>query len=203
MLSYLSQLRIGHLARHLWRLAQSPTDRPLTTWTDVPTSLRRAAGWVQALGIMRGYPDGTFRPGDAVTRGSLAVYLWRAMQRPTEGVTTHAFPDVPAAFAPAVDWAVTAGIMAPYPGGTFGTDRVVTRALGARSLYALALHITDLLAEAAGADPATSTSTTVSRPTTSTTAPSAPSVPVPPVTAPSAATTLPPAPASTTTAPAG
>ncbi len=187
----------GQLARYLWRLAQSPTDRPLTSWTDVPTSLRRAVGWVQASGIMRGFPNGTFRPGSAVTRGGLAVYLWRAMQRPGEGVTTHAWPDVPAELAPAVDWAVTAGIMAPYPGGAFGTDRVVTRALGARTLYALALYIADLLAEATAPTPST-TVTTAPTPSTSTSTPAAPPVTVaPPVTTLPPVTTVPSAPTST------
>lgn len=186
----------GQLARYLWRLAQSPTDRPLTTWTDVPSSLRRAVGWAQALGVMRGFPDGTFHPGDPVTRGGLAVHLWRAMQRPTAGVTAQVWPDVPAALAPAVDWAVANGIMAPYGSGAFGTDRVVTRALGARTLYALARYITELLSEAAAGPTTTSTAAPA------TTLPPAPTtVPPAPVTSPPTTTTA-PLPPTTTPSPA-
>lgn len=149
----------SQLAQMLWRMANAPTDRPLSTWNDVPTGLRRPVGWVQAQGIMRGYPDGTFRGGDLVTRDALAMYLWRAMRKPTEGVPPQTWPDVSPGFAAAVAWAVDTGILAPYGNGAFGTGVTVSRALAARSLHALALHILALLAEAA--TPTTTTTATV------------------------------------------
>ncbi len=196
----------GQLARYLWRLAQSPTGSAPTTWNDVPSSLRAAVSWVQARGIMRGFPDGSFRPSNRVTRAGLAVYLWRAMQRPTEGVTPRAWPDVPAELVPAVNWAVGTGIMAPFPSGAFGSDRPVTRSLGARTLYALALHIADLLAQATAAPTTTTAVPSGPPPSTTGTAPSAaatgPTTTVPGVTPPTTSPTTPttgaPAPSSTT-----
>lgn len=195
----------GQLARYLWRLAQSPSGSPPTTWRDVPSSLRPAVSWVQARGIMRGFPDGTFRASNRVTRAGLAVYLWRAMQRPTEGVVPRAWPDVSAELVPAVNWAVSTGVMAPYGNGAFGSDRIVTRSLGARTLHALVLHITDLLAEAA----APSTTTTTVPGTVPTTAVPSPSATNPATTATTVApptTTVGPAttvPVPATTVPAG
>ena len=174
-------------AELLWRLAGSPTDLPLSTWRDVPASVRRPVGWVQAKGIMRGYADGTFRGSGLVTREALAMYLWRAMAQPTEGVTPLPWPDVAPGFRPAVDWAVATGVLAPYPSGAFGTGVTVTRALAARSLYALALLLASL---EAGAGTTSTTSTTA--PAIVATVPTAP-----PSTAPTA-TTLP---TSTTAAP--
>ncbi|MBL8776410.1 MAG: S-layer homology domain-containing protein [Acidimicrobiales bacterium] len=197
----------SQFAQMLWRLAGSPTDRPRSTWSDVPTGLRRPVGWVQAEGIMRGYPDGTFRGGDLVTREALAVYLWRAMQRPTEGVVPRSWPDVAPAYAAAVDWAVTNGILAPYGNGSFGSGVPVMRALAARTLHALALYIASLLAEATAP---TTTTTTTPVPGAVGPAPGAappttvpPSTPAPPTTA-VPPTTLPPAttvPSSTPPAP--
>lgn len=195
----------GQLARYLWRLAQSPSGSPPTTWRDVPSSLRPAVSWVQASGIMRGFADGTFRASNRVTRTGLAVYLWRAMQRPTEGVTHRTWTDVPAELVPAVDWAVSTGIMAPYAGGAFGSDRVVTRSLGARTLYALVLHITDLLAEAAA--PSTTTTSLPGSVPTTTAAPPPATVPTTtaPTVAPSTTTVAPTTsvPVPSTTVPAG
>ena len=180
----------SQFAQMLWRLAGSPTDQPRSSWRDVPSSLRRPVGWVQAEGIMRGYPDGTFRGGDLVTREALAMYLWRAMQRPTEGITPRTWPDVPPAFAAAVDWVVDTGILAPYGSGAFGTGVTVSRALAARSLHALALHIATLLAEAATPSTTTAVPATVPPAGESPTTLPAPST-VPPTSA-VTPTTLPP-----------
>ena len=195
----------SQFAQMLWRLAGAPRDQPLSTWRDVPSGLRRPVGWAQAKGIMRGYPDGTFRGGDLITREAMAMYLWRAMRKPTAGVTPHVWPDVSPGFAAAVDWAVSVGVMTPYPSGAFGSDGIVKRALAARVFHDLALHILALLAETAPS-PSTSTSTTSTVPSGAppggTPPPSVPpaTVPtpttVPPTTAPP--TTLPP-----TTTPSG
>jgi hypothetical protein len=41
----------------------------------------RAIGGLVAAGIVKGYGDGTFRPHEPVTRGEMAAFLWRALDR--------------------------------------------------------------------------------------------------------------------------
>lgn len=175
----------GQFAEYLWRLAGSPTSHPPSSRSDVPDALRRAVGWVEAEGIMRGYPDGTFRAADVVTRVALAVYLWRAMRQPTQGVAHHTWPDVPAEYVAAVDWAVSAGILAPFASGNFGSGSPVSRGLVARSLHSLAQLIAGLeatVSTAATAPPSTIAATSVP-PTTTAPATTAPATTVPTTTA--------------------
>lgn len=53
------------------------TDPAPTGYSDVPAESTHAEGIRKAteLGLMQGYPDGTFRPGEPVTRGQLATVL--------------------------------------------------------------------------------------------------------------------------------
>jgi hypothetical protein len=49
------------------------------TFSDVPASHRfaREVEWLAHAGIAGGYPDGTYQPASAVTRGSFAAFLRR------------------------------------------------------------------------------------------------------------------------------
>jgi hypothetical protein len=63
----------------LHRLAGSPEpDRP-APFPDAPASGAAAAAvaWASEHGITTGFPDGTFRPGAAVTRGAFLTFLHR------------------------------------------------------------------------------------------------------------------------------
>lgn len=63
-----------------WQRTMSPAPAS-ATFPDVPTS-HWAFRYVEALvdsGITEGFPDGTFRPTDPVTRGQLATFLTRAL----------------------------------------------------------------------------------------------------------------------------
>lgn len=169
----------GQVAEFLWRSADSPSSRA-TTWRDVPASLRHAVGWVQHRQLMRGYDDGTFRPSGAVSRVALATYLWRLSGQPTAGVTAHTWSDVPPELVPAVDWAVTAGVMGRGSGGVFGADRPATRAETARALYAL----DQLAAPEAPSPPSTTVAPDPTLPPLTTLPPvTLPPVTLPPVTA--------------------
>ena len=50
------------------------------TFSDIPANHHyyEAIEWMAANGISIGYPDGTYRPDDTVTRGEMAVFLQRA-----------------------------------------------------------------------------------------------------------------------------
>ncbi|MDI4648292.1 PQQ-binding-like beta-propeller repeat protein [Cohnella hashimotonis] len=74
-----------------------------------------------AMKIVKGYPDGTFRPEGGVTRAEFAVMLMNALQNGTAGQAL-AFEDrsrIPAWAAAAISRAVALGIVGGYPDGTF------------------------------------------------------------------------------------
>jgi hypothetical protein len=82
---------------------------------------------VVAAGIAGGYPDGTFRPSDSVSRGQMASFLARALLLPSGG--SAPFPDVQGGpHATNIGAAVAAGLTAGYPDGTFRPDAPVSRA---------------------------------------------------------------------------
>ena len=82
---------------------------------------------MSALGIINGYPDGTFRPDAPITRAEFAAIAARFDETATRGTTT--FTDVyghwaadEIAKAYGNDW------IKGYPDGTFRPDRNITRA---------------------------------------------------------------------------
>jgi hypothetical protein len=82
-----------------------------------------------ADGFVNGYPDGTFRPQDEVSRQEAACMLTKLLK--LDGATTPGFSDA----GDIASWArssvsnlVAAGIMAGYPGGTFRPRESITRA---------------------------------------------------------------------------
>ncbi|MEK7218027.1 MAG: S-layer homology domain-containing protein [Patescibacteria group bacterium] len=87
-------------------------------FSDVPPSSPhfQAVEYLKEKGILRGYDDGTFRPGDRIGRAeSLKVILAPLLSTPE---TVHSpFSDVPdgAWFAPFVEYARTNGIVAGPP----------------------------------------------------------------------------------------
>lgn len=79
-------------------------------------------------GIVNGYPDGTFRPEQSVSRAEL-VKLIAAYFHVTD-VGDVSFPDVPADYwaADSIALAAQKGWVSGYPDGTFRPDQSVSRA---------------------------------------------------------------------------
>ncbi|MEX0666982.1 MAG: PQQ-dependent sugar dehydrogenase, partial [Acidimicrobiia bacterium] len=75
---------------------------------------------VAELGIALGYPDGTFGPANPISRGEMAVMLFRALDL-TAGPHTGTFSDVPDGlfFTGAVEAIAVAGITTGCGGGKF------------------------------------------------------------------------------------
>jgi len=104
-------------------------------FTDVPSDYW-AAEAIAALadaGIVSGYPDGRYAPGLAVDRGSMAVYISRALAggdvNVPDGPEEATFPDVPPdhwAFK-YVEYAVSGNIVAGYGDGEYHADWTLTR----------------------------------------------------------------------------
>jgi hypothetical protein len=78
-------------------------------------------------GVLSGYPDGTFKPDNAVTRAEFATMTNKAFGFATAGSAN--FSDVKAGdwFASEVGKAQSAGYIAGYPDGTFKPGNQVTR----------------------------------------------------------------------------
>jgi len=90
------------------------------------------------LGIIGGYPDGTFRPENSVTRAEFTVMLIRALESPFPTETRAIFNDVPLPVDPtrrdegwantAVTAAVKRGVIIPAEfGANLGADVIITR----------------------------------------------------------------------------
>ncbi|MEI9476853.1 MAG: S-layer homology domain-containing protein [Deltaproteobacteria bacterium] len=81
-------------------------------------------------GILNGYPDGTFKPDNNVTRAEFAKIIGLAMGYAPNSSASQKFPDVAQdhwAFGNIAS-AVDRGLVQGYPDGTFGPNRNVTKA---------------------------------------------------------------------------
>jgi len=77
-------------------------------------------------GIMTGYGNGIYKPGEKVTRGQFATFITRALKLPAG---PSVFSDVAASspLAQGINSAYAAGIVNGYGGGKFGPDNPITR----------------------------------------------------------------------------
>ena len=110
------------------------------------TSITCAADY----GIVSGFADGTFRPGQAITRGQMASFV-EATVRTATGLGFRA-PDEPHftdtdgdVHADAIDAIAEAGLVGGRPDGTFGPDETLTRGQFTR-VVANAISYADIFA---------------------------------------------------------
>ncbi len=125
-------------------IAPSPTSQltptqPRTplTFPDVPKGYW-AYSFITALsaqGIIGGFPDGTFKPDQPVSRADFATQVQKAYAKPNT-LPPIAFTDVPVEDprAMAIDQAVKANFMSGYPDKTFRPTQKVSRAEAAISM---------------------------------------------------------------------
>jgi len=106
--------------------------RKFMQFSDVPPN-HWASDWIEGIynaSITSGYPDGTYRPEDPVTRAEMAVFLLNGMgvsPPPING--SHPFSDINGHWAEnyieeLYDQSITGG----YPDGTYRPEKRVTRA---------------------------------------------------------------------------
>ena len=69
----------GQIMTFIWRYAGQPNPASnVSPFKDKLTpAFRTAILWGSALGITKGYPDGTFRDSVACTRGQIVTFLYR------------------------------------------------------------------------------------------------------------------------------
>ncbi|MDW0108686.1 S8 family peptidase [Sporosarcina aquimarina] len=92
-----------------------------------------ASGYIQSAldkGLLGGFPDGTFRPDQPVTRGEMALLLQRAFEIPYDAKQKSPFPDVtPNVSSYEAALALTqAGVTQGFPDGTFRPQETMNRA---------------------------------------------------------------------------
>ena len=83
-----------------------------------------------SLGLLSGYDNGCFGPEEPITRGQVAVVLWKMAKQPAAGAGARNFPDVSdssAYYYNAVRWASSVGVVNGYANGSFGPNDNVTR----------------------------------------------------------------------------
>ncbi|SHJ49756.1 Sirohydrochlorin ferrochelatase [Desulfofundulus thermosubterraneus DSM 16057] len=112
-----------------------PTPTPVVTFKDIQGHWAAdAAGRLAGMGLISGYPDGTFRPDREVTRAEIAAIMVRALKVAPGGEQELKFRDsakIPAWARGAVAAAVREGLVKGYPQpdgtATFEADRLVSR----------------------------------------------------------------------------
>lgn len=94
-----------------------------------------AVRYVYENGIMTGTGDGSFSPGQNLTRGMMVTMLYRMAGQPA--VSGTAFTDVAdgAWYADGAVWAAANGVASGYGGGAFGPEDPITREQMALFLY--------------------------------------------------------------------
>ena len=125
------------LAQILYNMEGRPATAEAAAFTDVDADAwyAGAVAWAAAQGIVTGYGDGAFGPGDPITREQVAAILYRYAQYKGEAVTASgdlsAFTDSAAVSSwaqTAMAWAVGSGLINGKDGGVLDPQGSATRA---------------------------------------------------------------------------
>ncbi|AVH73744.1 S-layer homology domain-containing protein [Nostoc sp. 'Lobaria pulmonaria (5183) cyanobiont'] len=101
-----------------------------TTFSDVSSNYW-AAQFIQQLsqrGVIAGFPDGSFRPEEPVTRAQFAAMVNKAFQKSQQRQPIN-FADVPSNYwaSSAIGQAYTIGFLSGYPGNRFEPNQAIPR----------------------------------------------------------------------------
>jgi hypothetical protein len=122
----------------LHRLSGSPEGPfPFPPFSDAQPGhpFYRPIAWGAHLDLVQGYPDGTFRGGQPITRQAMVAFLHRLAGEPT-GHPDPWFGDVRPGhpFYDAVAWASDLGIVEGYEDGLFRPAEPISRQAAAAML---------------------------------------------------------------------
>ncbi|OOP64094.1 hypothetical protein BMF89_04550 [Arthrobacter sp. SRS-W-1-2016] len=128
------------MAAFLYRFSGSPAVPPnAPTFSDVPPGapFYNEIRWLASTGITKGYPDGTYHPGEAVSRAAMAAFLYRLKGSPAVPANAPTFSDVPAGapFYNEIRWLASTGITTGFPDGTYRPTTAINRDAMAAFLY--------------------------------------------------------------------
>ena len=136
----------GMIAAMLYRVEGQPAVSGSNPFPDVKSGsyCDDATAWAAANGIVTGYENGEFRPGQAITRQEMAAILYRYAQYKKldtsvgEDTNILSFEDASqlSDYAiPAVQWAVGAGVINGTTASTLSPRGAASRAQVANILY--------------------------------------------------------------------
>ncbi len=108
-----------------------PFSSQQTRFTDVDETYW-AYPFIQTLAaknLIAGFPDGSFRPEELVTRAQAAAMMQKAFELPIPEVTQARFADVPVNYwaAPAIEAAYVQNFLSAYPNNLFLPDRSIIK----------------------------------------------------------------------------
>lgn len=116
--------------------AQTPTPTPPPQQPEKPLFNDISGHWAEdylvegaARGLLQGFPDGSCRPGDTITRGQFVAILWRSMGQPEPSGQAE-FNDLNpwhSYYHKAVAWAAEKGYVLGTGNGRFEPDAAITR----------------------------------------------------------------------------
>lgn len=132
-----NSLTRAQLATVLYRIEGEPAVTGMDAFTDTADGAwySDAVLWVSQRGLMGGYGGGRFGPNDPVTREQMTAVLWRYAGSQETDPAGLSDADAMSAYAvPAVNWAVSNGIVAPVSGAIFAPRENATRAQVAAAL---------------------------------------------------------------------
>jgi hypothetical protein len=120
------------MAAFLYRVMGEPTGPfPAPPFSDVPAGhpFHDEIAWMASSGVAGGYPDGTFRPTEPVSRQAMAGFLHRLSGEPEGPFPDPGFTDVADThqFFEEISWLADAGIADGFPDGTFRPADAVSR----------------------------------------------------------------------------
>ncbi|MBB6674852.1 S-layer homology domain-containing protein [Cohnella nanjingensis] len=121
----------AEMAAMLMRVLPADTKNGTGSFSDVPVShwASQAIGNAVSRGWMKGYPDGTFRPEQSITRAEMAALLAGLPQREGEAASVAEFTDTVGHWAQAaIRQAHAAGLLNGYPDGRFLPKQALSRA---------------------------------------------------------------------------
>ena len=131
------------LATILWRAEGSETPTRETEFTDQPSNFAiTAVQWAAEVGLMNGYPDGSFGAVKEINRQELVTVLYRYAQM--TGIDTSATMDLSKFVdadeigdyaVDAVAWAAAEGIVNGFPGDIFAPNASANRAQVTTIIY--------------------------------------------------------------------
>lgn len=131
----------------LYRLAGSPQAPQGQPFTDVPVwNLHRdAIAWGRAEGVTTGWPDGSFHPGEPVTREAFVAFVHRFCTKYPQHCADNLVKVLPiqnlfrdavgTPFALDIAWAANAKVTTGWEDGTFRPAEYISRAAVAAMLY--------------------------------------------------------------------
>lgn len=120
---------VTYLMRELYP-EEIPTASAQTSYPDVPRThmFYREIAIASDKGLIGGFPDGTFRPDEPVSRAETAALLTRAYSL-LRGAHHSELPDIETHWAAApIQAMVSNNLAGGYPDGTFKPNQSVTRA---------------------------------------------------------------------------